>query len=52
LRALLALPDIKPAFGRQGMDAASFHPGGACRRMRREDTHGLAIIRKNDFTAE
>lgn len=52
LRAILAAPDVKSAFGAQGMDAASSTPAEFAALMKREDARWSEIIKKNNITAE
>jgi len=52
LRAILALPEIKAGFDKQGMDAASSSPEELNALMRRDNARWAAIIRKNNITAE
>jgi tripartite-type tricarboxylate transporter receptor subunit TctC len=52
LRAILAAPDLKTAFGAQGMDAASSTPAEFAALMKREDARWSEIIRKNNIQAE
>jgi tripartite-type tricarboxylate transporter receptor subunit TctC len=52
LRAILALPEIKAGFDRQGMDAASSSPEELNALMRRDNTRWAAVIKKNNITAE
>jgi tripartite-type tricarboxylate transporter receptor subunit TctC len=52
LRAILALPDIKANFDKQGMDAASSSPEELNALMRRDHARWAAVIEKNNITAE
>ena len=52
LRAILALPDIKANFDKQGMDAASSSPEELNALMRRDYARWAAVIKKNNITAE
>jgi tripartite-type tricarboxylate transporter receptor subunit TctC len=52
LRAILALPDIKANFDKQGMDAASSSPEELNALMRRDHARWRKVIRKNSITAE
>jgi tripartite-type tricarboxylate transporter receptor subunit TctC len=52
LRAILATPEIKADFDKQGMDAASSSPSELNALMRRDDARWGEVIRKNNITAE
>jgi len=52
LRAILALPEIKANFDRQGMDAASSSPDELNALMQRDYERWGEVIRKNNITAE
>ena len=52
LRAILALPDIKANFDKQGMDAAWSSPEELNALMRRDYARWREVIRKNSITAE
>jgi tripartite-type tricarboxylate transporter receptor subunit TctC len=52
LRAILSAPELKAAFGAQGMDAASSTPAEFAALMKREDVRWGEIIRKNNISAE
>jgi len=52
LRSILALPEIKSGFDKQGMEAASSSPEELNALMRRDFARWAAIIKKNNITAE
>ena len=52
LRVILDTPDLKAAFGAQGMTAASSTPAEFASLMKREDARWGEIIRKNNISAD
>ena len=52
LRSILAEPEIKANFDKQGMDAASSTPDELNALMRRDYARWAAVIKKNNITAE
>jgi tripartite-type tricarboxylate transporter receptor subunit TctC len=52
LRTILATPEIKASFDKQGMDAASSSPEELNALMRRDSARWGEVIRKNNITAE
>ena len=52
LRTILALPEVKSAFEKQGLDAASNSSAEMAALMKKDYTRWALIIKKNNISAD